>query len=176
MPQTAETYYPQINVSVNRLNLVIWGLTGLLVWLWIGLIIAAPILKEGGFMTAANWIYDPFSYLCHQISARSFHIHNQPFAVCARCFGVYFGLAFGVLIYPLFRSLNDLHPLPRILLLLSPVPTTIDFFLGYFGFWENTHSSRFLTGSVLGLGCAFFLVPGVVEISRFAFQKNRARN
>lgn len=147
-----------------------------MVSLWVGLIIAAPILKENGFIVAASWIYSPFSYLCHQMSVRSFHVHDEPFAVCARCFGVYFGLAFGVLIYPLVRSLNDLQPLPRILLLLSPVPTTVDFLLGYLGIWENTHLSRFLTASILGLGCAFFLVPGVIEISRFAFQKYLAKN
>ncbi len=176
MPQSAETYYPQANDAVNRSNLFVWALTASFVCLWMTLIIAAPFLKENGFVTAANWIYTPFSYLCHQIGARSFHVHDEPFAVCARCFGVYFGLAFGVLIYPLVRSLNDLQPLPRILLLLSPVPTTIDFFLGYLGIWENTHWSRFLTATILGLGCAFFLVPGVVEIGRFFSQQSTVNN
>lgn len=167
MKSSVENYFSQTNAAVQRFNFFAWILTATIVSLWIGLIIAAPLLKANGFLSAASAIYAPFSYLCHQISARSFHIHGEAFAVCARCFGIYFGLALGVLVYPLFRSLNDLQPLPRIWLLLSPAPTVIDFLLEYFGIWENTHLSRFLTASVLGIGIAFFLVPGIIEISRF---------
>lgn len=167
MPQTVETYYPQANEATNRFSVMVWVIAALAAAAWLGLIVAAPVLKENNFAAQASWIYTVFSYLCHQIGERSFHLHDAPLAVCARCLGVYFGLAFGVFVYPIFRSLNDLQPLPRILLLLSPIPTGIDFLVGYFGIWENTHLSRFLTATVLGLACAFFLVPGVIEISRY---------
>lgn len=150
----------------QRFSRAAWILLTAVVCLWFGAIVAAPFLKTGDF-SAANWIYGFFSYLCHQQDARAFHVYDQPLAVCARCAGVYAGLWFAVVIYPLVRSLDDLNPLPRILLLLAPVPTTVDFLLGVFGVWENTHWSRFLTAAILGIGLAFFLVPGVIEISRF---------
>lgn len=171
MSSTVENYVPQTNAAETRFNFLIWAVTALIVVLWVALIVAAPSLKANQMTAAANAIYTPFNYLCHQIAERSFHIFGEPLAVCARCFGVYFGLAFGVLLYPALRSLDDLEPLPRIWLLLAPVPTGIDFLLGYFGIWHNTHFSRFFTASILGVGIAFFLVPGVVEISRFFSQQ-----
>jgi uncharacterized membrane protein len=163
---TVENYFSQSTTN-NLFSFVVWGITTVIVCLWLGLSVAAPILRANDFVQSANLIYTFFSFICHQISSRSFHYHNEPLAVCARCLGVYFGLALGVLIYPFFRRLNDLEPLPRIWLLLAPVPTTIDFLLGILGVWENTHFSRFSTALFLGLGCAFFLMPGVIEISRF---------
>lgn len=147
-----------------------WGLLAFVVCLWLGALITAPVFKANDFTAASNSIYSFFSYLCHQENARSFHIHDLPLAVCARCFGVYAGLAAGVVIYPLLRSLNDLEPLPRVWLLLAPIPTTVDFLLGQFGVWENTAWSRFMTAAILGVGLAFFLVPGAIEISRFFIQ------
>ena len=147
-----------------------WSLLAFAVCLWFGAMIAAPVFKANDFAWAANIIYSFFSYLCHQEDARSFHIHGLPFAVCARCLGVYAGLCAGVLVYPLLRSLNDLEPLPRVWLLFAPVPTTVDFLLSQFGVWENTHWSRFVTAAILGVGLAFFLVPGAIEISRFFIQ------
>jgi uncharacterized membrane protein len=171
MPETVETYFPQTNPNLQRFNFIVWAVTALFAVLWLVLIIAAPTLKANGLTQAANAIYTPFAYLCHQQLERSFYLFNEAFAVCARCFGVYFGVAFGVLAYPLFRSLGDLQPLPRIWLLLSPVPTTIDWALGIFGIWQNTHFSRFFTASVLGVGIAFFLIPGIIEVSRFFSQQ-----
>jgi hypothetical protein len=45
------------------------------------------------------------------------------------------------------------------------VPTTVDFALGFFGVWANTHASRFLTALPLGVAVACFVVPGMVDLS-----------
>jgi len=37
--------------------------------------------------------------------------------------------------------------------------------LGFLGLWENTHSSRFLTGALLGAVAVFYVVPGLIELS-----------
>ena len=50
-------------------------------------------------------------------------------------------------------------------LLAAAVPTTVDFALGFFRVWENTHASRFLTASLLGAVVAFYFVPGVVDLA-----------
>ena len=48
-----------------------------------------------------------FSYICHQQADRSFHVLGEQFAVCSRCFGVYFGLLLGFAVYPLWRNIDD---------------------------------------------------------------------
>lgn len=87
-------------------------------------------------------------------------------AVCSRCFGVYFGLLAGILTYALWRPIEETEPVARIWLFLSLIPITVDWSLTIFGIWENTHVSRFLTGMILGVSCAIFIVPAVVEVVR----------
>jgi hypothetical protein len=47
----------------------------------------------------------------------------------------------------------------------------IDWLLGVFEIWENTHLSRFLTGAILGAACAVFIVPALIEV--FALLSNK---
>jgi hypothetical protein len=41
----------------------------------------------------------------------------------------------------------------------------VDFSLTFLGIWENTHTSRLLTGLLLGAVTVFYIVPGIVELS-----------
>jgi len=134
--------------------------------LWVATIVAAPVAKANGLIGLSSPIYFFFSFLCHQLSDRSLHVEGEQFAVCTRCFGVYFGLLFGFAIYPLWRRIDDIEPLPKVWLFLSLIPITIDWSLTVFGIWDNTHLSRFLTGLILGTACATFIVPSIVEITR----------
>lgn len=144
----------------------VWLVALLLVMLWPAVMVAAPILSAFGNQSAAYPIYRFFSFLCHQQSDRSFHLLGYQFAVCARCFGVYFGLFFGFLVYPLLRRLDDIEPPPRFWLILSTIPIGIDWTLGIFHIVENTHASRFITGMILGVACSIYLVPAFIEITR----------
>jgi uncharacterized membrane protein len=133
---------------------------------WVLLIIAAPLAKANGFTSVSAPLFAFFGNICHQMSARSFHIEGEQFGVCSRCFGVYFGLVAGFLAYPLWRQMDEIDPIPRMWLFLSLVPIGIDWSLGIFGIWENTHLSRFVTGGILGVSCATFIMPALVEITR----------
>lgn len=173
MSLSAQNYIsPEI---IKKLDWKAWCATALFVALWLAFIVGAPILKANGLASAAHYIYAPFSYLCHQFSDRSFHLAGEQLAVCARCFGVYAGLGIGVLAYPFLRSVHSNEAPPRVVLFLAPIPTAVDFALGFFGIWENTHFSRFMTGAILGVVCAFFVVPGIVEINRFLWLKNKKK-
>ena len=44
--------------------------------------------------------------------------------------------------------------------------------LSFFGILENTHLSRFLTGALLGGVTAFYVVPGLVDMSRIIFKRS----
>ena len=141
------------------------------VTVWVLLTLAAPLAKAIGFVAISAPLYNFFGYICHQISDRSFHIGGEQFAVCSRCFGVYFGLVFGFAIYPLWRNITEIEPLPRFWLFLSLIPIGIDWSLTVFGIWENTHFSRFITGLILGVACATYIVPAIVEITRNLTQR-----
>ena len=133
---------------------------------WVLLTVAAPLAKANGLVAVSSPLYNFFSSICHQISDRSFHVEGEQLAVCSRCFGVYFGLAFGFAIYPLWRNITEIEPLPRFWLFLSLIPIGIDWSLTVFGIWENNHLSRFVTGLILGVACATYIVPAIVEITR----------
>ena len=51
-------------------------------------------------------------------------------------------------------------------LLLSAVPLVVDFSLTYFGFWQNNHLTRFMTGALFGSVAAVFILPGLIELSQ----------
>lgn len=167
MAQPIENYIPpSLAVDFRRQAVKVWGVASLLVFAWVFVILLAPVAKANGFNTIAAPIYAFFSYICHQMSTRSFHVEGEQFAVCSRCFGVYLGLLAGFLVYPLWRKIDEIEPVPRFWLFLSMIPIAVDWSLGVFGIWENTHLSRFITGLILGVACATFLVPGLVEVTR----------
>ncbi|MGE3465620.1 MAG: DUF2085 domain-containing protein [Pyrinomonadaceae bacterium] len=143
-----------------------WKAALAVVLIWVLLIVAAPVVKAGGFAAVSTPLFSFFSFMCHQLPERSFHIAGEQFGVCSRCFGVYFGLLLGVAVYPLWRNIEEIEPLPRFWLFLSLIPITIDWSLTVFDIWENTQLSRLITGLILGLACATFIVPAIVEITR----------
>jgi len=131
-------------------------------------VFAAPLIKAQGHTAFGAAIYKAFSYLCHQIPERSFHLAGHPFAVCSRCTGLYAGFAFATLALPLLRSLKRTDTPHVIWLLLSGVPLAIDFGLTYFGVWENNHFTRVTTGALFGAVAAIYVVPGLIELSASA--------
>ncbi len=129
------------------------------------LIVSAPLALSAGHQSIAYYIYLPFSYLCHQIPARSFFMAEHPFAVCSRCTGIYAGVLVGVIFYPLLKSFRSTATPPRKWLFLAAAPLAIDFSLEFFGIWNNTHFSRFATGALLGSVVVFYVLPGLIELS-----------
>lgn len=166
MTEPAGNYVPvDVSRGLRTQAYKVWAVTIAVVAVWVLAIVLAPIARESG-MRLADGLYTFFSYICHQIPERSLYFDGHPLAVCSRCFGVYFGLLAGLLVYPLWRRIDEVEPLPRIWLFLSLVPIGIDWSLTIFGIWENTHLSRSLTGLILGVACATYIVPAVVEIRR----------
>ncbi len=131
----------------------------------VAMIIGAPLAQAHGHPAFALTIYKAFSFVCHQIPERSFHLVGHQFAVCSRCTGLYSGFAVAALVYPLARSLKRTDTPARRWLVLAAVPLSIDFSLTYFGIWSNTHLTRFSTGALLGAMAVFYVIPGFIELS-----------
>lgn len=168
MPALAEQYVPQCSVPEvrKRTAVMVWCVLAALVLVWIGAILAAPLALARGHVALAQLLYLVFDPLCHQIPERSFHLEGHAFAVCARCTGIYTGFAASVLFYPVARRLQRTDTPARMWLLLAGAPTLIDWTLGFTGIWENTHWSRFGTGALLGAVCAFYVVPGLIDMTQ----------
>jgi uncharacterized membrane protein len=171
------TEYIPLNLKpiLRSQALRVWLVGCALTLAWVLLILTAPIAKANGLTGVSSPLYHFFSFICHQIPARSFHLDGEPFGVCSRCFGVYSGLLLGFLIYPLWRQIDETESIPRIWLFLSLVPISIDWSLTVFGIWENTFTSRFVTGLILGVACATFIVPAIVEITRNLTMRSRIK-
>lgn len=144
--------------------LVFWLFSVAVVLPVFSLILVAPFAAAGGHSDIAGGIYGAFATLCHQLPERSYFIDGHKLAVCSRCTGVYAGFALTLLLYPSIRSLkNPFTPRPS-WLLLAALPLAIDFSVNFFGFWQNTHTSRLLTGALLGSAVVFYVMPGIIEL------------
>lgn len=161
----ANKYQRQTDANLNRRPLVFWLLAVVVTLLFVSLIIIAPLAQATHHNRLALTIYQSFSLMCHQIPERSFFIAGHKFAVCARCTGLYFGFAAILLAYPLFRSLRSTSAPPRKWLFIAAFPLLIDFSLTFVGLWENTHTTRLVTGLLLGGVTVLYVMPGLSELS-----------
>ena len=144
---------------------VTWAITATIALALVAMIVAAPLAEASGHARFALTIYKSFSFVCHQIPERSFHVAGYKFAVCSRCTGLYSGFALAALIYPIVRSLRKTETPSIVWLFLAAAPLVIDFSLGYFSIWQNNHASRFATGALLGSVAVFYILPGLIELS-----------
>ncbi len=162
MYASPENYIPQSD-SV-RSQTAIWLIITVGCLAIIAAIVGAPLALTSGHLVWALPIYRAFSLVCHQIPERSFFIAGHPFAVCARCFGLYAGFTLATIFYPLLRSLQKTNAPPRKWLFIAAAPLAIDYALGVFGIWNNTHTSRFITGALLGSVAVFYVMPGLLDL------------
>lgn len=163
MRALSDNYIPQS--VADRRPLVAWLIVAIGSLAMMSLIMGAPLALKTGHPFWGLTIYRALSYVCHQIPERSFFIAEHQFAVCARCTGVYAGFTGATVLYPLVRSLRQISPPKRIWLFIAAAPLALDFAIGFFGIWENTHSSRFVTGALLGSVSVFYVMPGLLDLS-----------
>lgn len=163
MYASPDNYVPQ-SISLRR-PLLMWFIAAAGSVVVLSLIIAAPVALQAGHPFWGLTIYRAFSYVCHQIPERSFFIAGHQFAVCSRCTGLYAGFAVATVAYPLVRSLRQTGAPPRKWLLIAAAPLAIDFTVGFLGIWDNSHSSRFATGALLGAVAVCYVMPGLMDLS-----------
>lgn len=165
MPASISEYVPQFPGAPPWRARAAWGASVLGAVAVVGVVLLAPLARAGGWVLLSEVIYRAFHVACHQMPERSYHLAGFPLAVCARCVGLYAGALAGLLFYPLARPLSRTDAPRRGWLLFAAVPTSVDFLLGVTGLWENTHASRFWTALPLGAVAAFYISPGLIELS-----------
>jgi uncharacterized membrane protein len=175
----ADSYVPQCAPRSQSLRapLVVWAVVSCVALGLVGLMIAAPLLIAHGYTAVGLAIYEVFGKVCHQIPERSLHLEGNKLAVCSRCTGLYAGFALSVLLYPLARSLRRVDTPSRLWLLLAALPVGVDWALGFFGLWANTHLSRFMTGALFSAVAAVYVLPGLIDLGQsLVGRRRRARS
>lgn len=105
-----------------------------------------------------GWQYRIFELLCHQDPVRSFIISETYMAVCSRCIGIYGFFFAGWLSLPVVANIKRTSRKSEMNWLIAAIILNLADVIGnYFGFWANTHVSRFLLGSTFGLSLAILL-------------------
>jgi uncharacterized membrane protein len=97
-----------------------------------------------------SWQKHLLSGTCHQAPGRSFELNGVPMAACSRCYGFYWGL---LLAWPFFSFVPGYLQLRKTavrLLIAALLIISIDVAFSIAGIWQNTLTSRFLTGLLLG--------------------------
>ena len=131
--------------------------------LWTAGLFAAPAAHAGGHDETAILTRFFYAPICHQDTARSFWIWHWPLSVCHRCSGIYVSFTFMLLLFPALRR-NRLFvsfSLPRLAIFIFPL--LLDYVLDVLGVWQNSPSSRAISGMAAGAGLALFTVPAWME-------------
>lgn len=131
-------------------SLLILGTT-----IWCLSIVAAPIFN-------LTPIYVFFSAICHQLPARSWHIHGEPLAACIRCTAIYVGFLAGLF------TLSK----PNARWFTIAVGITVAEWLLAFALFDSA-ILRTLSGILLGASAAPIVRTGLEEM--FALLARRVR-
>ena len=123
-----------------------------------------PALTGGDYIGAA---------LCHRITLRTFEINGRQLPLCARCTGMYLGVAlsFAVLFLARRERRTDLPPLPILLLLIGFIGAMgIDglnsythFFPNFPHVYEPQNWLRLVTGMGTGLAMGLLVFPALMQ-------------
>lgn len=140
----------------KELNLVI-GLASL----WCLGIVLAP-LTSGSIIS--NLLYSIYSTVCHQFDSRSFHVDDEPFAVCIRCTSIYIGFLSALIVLRFSIPLRSKNYQPVILLLIVSLPMFVDGMLSLLNVYTSTTFSRIGTGSFFGIGLALLLHQTLTDV------------
>jgi uncharacterized membrane protein len=124
--------------------------------------VMAPVLRTPAPRISALF-YAVFTPLCHQVPDRCLHIAGGPFAVCARCFGIYLGFFLGALAYPAVRGFGRPRPPALWALLLATLPLAVDAGANLLGIWDSPAGLRLVTGLVWGAILPGYIIAGFSE-------------
>jgi hypothetical protein len=129
---------------------------------WLAALVAAPLVAayaEGSAHPiawhAAALTYVAGSVVCHQRPERSFHLAGMQQPVCARCFGLYTGVAIAWAVPLLRRRPGAGARRARTWLLLGAAPTIASVALEGLGMWAPAAATRAMLAAPAGAAVAW---------------------
>jgi uncharacterized membrane protein len=128
--------------------------------LWTGGTVLAPWLSAHDSVLG-SWLRLLYRPGCHQISDRCLDLGFGPFAVCARCTGLYIGGCLGLL----WTTLRNRPSRPQPLwLVVFAIPTLLDFAAGQLGLPSLGNWTRLAVALPLGLLAGLYLGDALMTI------------
>jgi uncharacterized membrane protein len=159
---------------------VVKGLNGLDAWFrrhWLGLVnaglgvfiglaVAAPILRTFGLVGPSQSILLGYHVFCAQTPSHSFYIAGHQVCLCERCLAIYSSLLLGGLLLTVLRDRGVRVPLLRWQWwVLAMIPMALDGGTQLFGWRESDLFLRVLTGMIFGLATAWFVLPHIQDVA-----------
>jgi uncharacterized membrane protein len=151
---------------------------------WLAVLVALAALLVLGFYTATDparaahdHILTAADYagyaVCHRITERSFTVAGRQFPLCARCTGMFLGVALTFVVLLLARRgrWSDLPPFPVMAVLIGfiglmgidGVNSYSHFFPNLPHLYEPRHGLRLLTGMGTGLAMGSIIFPALAQ-------------
>jgi len=127
-----------------------------------------------------TFFYNLGTAVCHQMLERTFHFHEHPLPVCARCTGTYTGFMCSLLYWMAVNKKMKGGTPPNYALITAVIFIGTLIFDGgtsYLHIRETTNKIRLATGLMAGSGAAMLIIPCIFELlfkysSRDVFVKN----
>lgn len=155
------------------------------VWGWILLGLAVILTAVWLFLTPDGLLgkADAIGYaVCHRIDARSFHIHDRPLPLCARCSGMFLGAMLG-LVYQAAQGRKGRMP-PTLVLVLFGVMAfawaldgSNSFLMlvpGITSVYRTQNWTRLVTGTGMGMAISAVLRPSFIQTMYRDWQEESA--
>jgi uncharacterized membrane protein len=131
---------------------------------FIGLAVAAPLMRALGLVGPSQSILLTYHYLCAQTPSHSFYLAGHQVCLCERCLAIYTSLLVGGLLLAILR---DRGIAPRPLnwrgWAVAMLPMALDGGTQLFGLRESDWFLRLLTGAIFGLATAWFALPQIQD-------------
>jgi uncharacterized membrane protein len=125
--------------------------------LWALAIVLTPLAaREGTVSLPAAFVYAGASLVCHQRPERTFHLDGLPWAVCARCAGLYGAAAAGALCG--WLGVPRIPRGGRTLLAIAAIPTAATLIAELSGAWAPGNIARAIAALPLGGAAAWLCI------------------
>lgn len=157
----------QSNVEMSRANkFILYGMTIFLATV-VTLPFIAPILAHYGFKRLSDWIYELYSFMCHQKAHRSLFIFDEQCAWCVRdtfiwatMFAVWLFVMRGKAVPGISWKTAIAFALPMALDGgIQLIGTIVSIYNQTTPFYESTNTTRAITGTLFAIGVGMFLFP-----------------
>lgn len=107
--------------------------------------------------------------ICHRIAERTFHVHDRPLPLCARCTGIYLGILVGLGLFAARGRLRaaKFPPLPLLAIVIGVnafyvvdgVNSYFSLFESYRPIYQPHNTLRLITGTGFGLAMITLVLP-----------------
>lgn len=101
----------------------------------------------------------PFRFICHGLPARSLALFGTTMPICARCVGIYVGLAAGLIAFAAMPWVSE--RVMRLVAFAAVTPLALDGFTQLFGLRESTNPLRLATGLAAGLAFGIWILSAI---------------